>query len=91
MTIMVVVYDLPNRDCSSEASNDELRVSENGLARYQAEYIDPIYALFAQPKYSDLRIVVILEPDSLPNLVTNLNIADCQEAQTAYVEAVYYP
>ena len=40
MTIMVVVYDLPNRDCSSEASNGELRVEEDGLNRYKTEYID---------------------------------------------------
>ncbi|MEM7801111.1 MAG: glycoside hydrolase family 6 protein [Chloroflexota bacterium] len=90
MTIMVVVYDLPNRDCASEASNGELRVSENGLNRYKSEYIDPIADIFADPKYSDLRIVAILEPDSLPNLVTNTSIPDCQEARPAYIEGIQY-
>lgn len=92
MTIIVVVYDLPNRDCSSEASNGELRISENGLARYKTEYIDAIYNVFAQAKFSDLRIVAILEPDSLPNLITNLNKADCAEANSsgAYVQGIQY-
>ena len=30
------------------------------------------------------------EPDSLGNLVTNLNVAKCQESQTAYINGVEY-
>ena len=90
--VLIVVYDLPNRDCAAEASNGELRISENGLERYKTEYIDPIYNVFVQPKYQDLRIVTILEPDSLPNLITNLNKPDCAEANSsgAYVQGVQY-
>lgn len=30
------------------------------------------------------------EPDSLGNLITNLNVAKCQEAQSAYIAGVEY-
>lgn len=65
----VVIYDLPGRDCSALASNGELGPTEIG--RYKSEYIDPIAELLADPAYADLRIVALIEPDSLPNLVTN--------------------
>jgi cellulose 1,4-beta-cellobiosidase len=64
-----VAYDLPGRDCSALASNGELGPTEIG--RYQTEYIDPIAAILADPAYRSLRIVAIIEIDSLPNLVTN--------------------
>ncbi|MFJ2033384.1 glycoside hydrolase family 6 protein [Streptosporangium sp. NPDC087985] len=92
LTIQFVIYNLPNRDCSALASNGELLVSQNGLNRYKTEYIDPIAAIMADPKYAALRIVTIIEIDSLPNLITNLNVAKCQEAKDsgAYVNGVRY-
>lgn len=77
---MFVVYNLPNRDCAALASSGELRISENGYARYQNEYIAPIVEIISDPQYRRLNIVAIVEVDSLPNLVTNLNVPDCQEA-----------
>ncbi|MFB8267714.1 glycoside hydrolase family 6 protein [Streptomyces sp. NPDC055955] len=65
----VVIYDLPGRDCAALASNGELGPTE--LDRYKSEYIDPIADILDDPAYADLRIVTIIEPDSLPNLVTN--------------------
>ncbi len=79
-TIGIVVYDLPNRDCSALASNGELLIASGGTARYRTEYIDVIYGIISQAKYAGLRIVAVVEPDSLPNLVTNLSFAKCQEA-----------
>ena len=85
---VVIVYDLPNRDCSAAASAGELKVSENGLFRYQKEFIDPITAQFKA--HPDQPIVVVLEPDSLGNLATNMAIPACQEARPAYKEGVVY-
>jgi cellulose 1,4-beta-cellobiosidase len=67
--IQVVIYDLPGRDCSALASNGELGPDE--IDRYKTEFIDPIAEIFADPAYRSLRIVAIIEIDSLPNLVTN--------------------
>jgi cellulose 1,4-beta-cellobiosidase len=67
----MVTYDLPGRDCSALASNGELKLGE--LNRYKSEFIDPIGAILRDPAYANLRIVNIVEIDSLPNLVTNTN------------------
>jgi cellulose 1,4-beta-cellobiosidase len=37
-----------------------------------------------------LVLTPFLEPDSLGNLITNLNVPRCQEAQPAYIEGVEY-
>jgi cellulose 1,4-beta-cellobiosidase len=92
VVITIVIYDLPNRDCAALASNGELLIAQDGLTRYKTEYIDPIRAIMAQPAYANLRLSLIIEPDSLPNLVTNLSTQKCAEAnQTGgYVDGVRY-
>ncbi|KDR81738.1 hypothetical protein GALMADRAFT_59609 [Galerina marginata CBS 339.88] len=85
--VQIVVYDLPDRDCAALASNGEFTIANNGLANYKT-YIDQ---LVAQIKlYPDVRVVAVIEPDSLANLVTNLNVAKCANAQTTYLAAVTY-
>jgi len=69
MTIPFVIYNLPGRDCAALASNGELGPTDIG--RYRTEYIDPIAAIMSDSKYRSLRIVTIIEIDSLPNLITN--------------------
>ena len=69
LVFQMVIYDLPGRDCAALASNGELGATE--LPRYKTEYIDPIAAILARPEYASLRVVAIIEIDSLPNLVTN--------------------
>ncbi|MFB4276575.1 MULTISPECIES: glycoside hydrolase family 6 protein [unclassified Nonomuraea] len=93
LTIQVVIYNLPNRDCSALASNGELLIAQDGFNRYKTEYIDPIAAIMRDSAYANLRIVTIIEPDSLPNLVTNLNSFEkCREANGAggYRDGVRY-
>jgi cellulose 1,4-beta-cellobiosidase len=92
MLVTLVVYDLPDRDCAAFASNGELLLAEDGLSRYREAYIDEIASrIKANPAYQSLRIVTILEPDSLPNLVTNLGIyAACRDAEPGYREGVKY-
>ncbi|CAL9289819.1 MULTISPECIES: glycoside hydrolase family 6 protein [Streptomyces] len=87
-----VVYDLPGRDCSALASNGELPLTAAGLARYKSEYIDEIAEVFADPKYQDIRITTVIEPDGLPNLVTNLSDPECAQAKSSgiQVDAIRY-
>ena len=40
--------------------------------------------------YPQVRVVAVIEPDSLANLVTNLNVAKCANAQTTYLAGVTY-
>ncbi|GAA3870384.1 glycoside hydrolase family 6 protein [Streptomyces sedi] len=91
----VVIYNLPGRDCSALASNGELGPDE--LDRYQSEFIDPIAEIIGDPAYADLRIVTVIEIDSLPNLVTNVSpretaTPECDEmlANGNYVNGVAY-
>ncbi|WP_084546697.1 glycoside hydrolase family 6 protein [Glycomyces arizonensis] len=69
--IQVVIYNLPGRDCAALASNGELAADEIG--RYKSEYIDPIVEIMSDAAYADLKIVNVIEIDSLPNLVTNVS------------------
>ena len=81
IVIEFVIYDLPGRDCAALASNGEIPATAAGLTDYETNYIDPIAAAFSQSKYSNLHIVTIIEPDSLPNLVTNLNYTNPNTGQ----------
>ncbi|MEU6861401.1 glycoside hydrolase family 6 protein [Glycomyces sp. NPDC046736] len=93
--IQVVIYNLPGRDCAALASNGELAADEIG--RYKSEYIDEIVAIQADPAYADLRIVNVIEIDSLPNLITNVSPretateqCDTMKANGNYVDGVSY-
>ncbi|KAK3325110.1 1, 4-beta cellobiohydrolase [Apodospora peruviana] len=84
---LFVVYDLPDRDCAAAASNGEYSIANGGVANYKA-YIDAIRAKLIE--YSDIRIILVIEPDSLANLVTNTNVAKCSNAAAAYRECTKY-
>ncbi|WP_328874909.1 glycoside hydrolase family 6 protein [Streptomyces sp. NBC_00287] len=95
LVVQLVIYNLPGRDCAALASNGELGPTEIG--RYKTEYIDPIAAILADPKYAGLRIVTTVEIDSLPNLVTNTGSrptatpeCDVMKANGNYVKGVGY-
>jgi cellulose 1,4-beta-cellobiosidase len=90
--ITFVLYDLPNRDCATHVSSGELLIAQNGLERYKKEYIDAIASIAGQPQYRKLRIVFLVEPDSLPNLVTNTEVPRCREAAGSggYAAATQY-
>ncbi|QNE20656.1 glycoside hydrolase [Kribbella qitaiheensis] len=90
LVVNLVIYDLPGRDCYALASNGELPATAAGLTRYKSEYIDPIAAILADPKYQGLRIAATIEPDSLPNLITNSSQSECQQAAPFYRDGVKY-
>ncbi|HLL68662.1 MAG TPA: glycoside hydrolase family 6 protein [Micromonosporaceae bacterium] len=77
--IQVVIYNLPGRDCAALASNGELPGTLAGLETYKTQYINAIAAIQRDVKYRNLRIINIIEIDSLPNLITNLNDPECAE------------
>ncbi|GAA3988206.1 cellulose 1,4-beta-cellobiosidase [Thermobifida alba] len=96
LVIQVVIYNLPGRDCAALASNGELGPDE--LDRYKNEYIDPIAdIMWDYAQYDNLRIVNIIEIDSLPNLVTNTTdnaggteLCDQMKQNGNYVNGVGY-
>jgi cellulose 1,4-beta-cellobiosidase len=88
--VNIIVYDLPGRDCNALASNGELPATAAGLATYETSYIDPIVAILGNSAYSNLRIAAVIEPDSLPNIVTNSGVAACQTAGPFYETGIEY-
>jgi cellulose 1,4-beta-cellobiosidase len=66
LVFQLVIYNLPGRDCAALASNGEL--GPNDLPRYKAEYIDVIAGILRRAEYANLRVVTVIEIDSLPNL-----------------------
>ncbi len=120
IVVQLVIYDLPDRDCAALASNGELSIAGGdtvtgptgaketltgtGLDEYETDYITPIVqALAAAP--SNIRFVLVVEDDSLPNIVTNTgysySLANCIAANDGmsyptysmsgvYVQAIQY-
>lgn len=94
MVLQIVVYDLPDRDCAALASNGELSSASNGLSIYKTQYIDRIAEILARPAYAGLRVVAVIEPDSFPNMITNVGIGkpvcDNVSQKNIYVEGIQY-
>jgi len=104
--VTVILYDLPNRDCNARASNGEICCSYNadrtcdysaagdcaaGLNEYETTYVNPFAQVLAQFD-GRVPIVVIVEPDSLPNLATNQGNPSCGNSATvaAYTKGISY-
>nr|3VOJ_A Chain A, Cellobiohydrolase [Coprinopsis cinerea] len=85
--VQIVVYDLPDRACAAAASNGEFSLADGGMEKYK-DYVDRLASEIR--KYPDVRIVAVIEPDSLANMVTNMNVAKCRGAEAAYKEGVIY-
>ncbi|KAG9241912.1 putative Exoglucanase 3 [Calycina marina] len=70
-------------DCAAKASNGELAVGQ--LSTYKPSYIDPNIKA-----YPSIAIALVIELDSLPNLVTNANLTTCQQSAQDYKVGVVY-
>ena len=83
--VVFVVYNMPGRDCGARASNGEISASA-GLPAYENTYLQPLLAIVRQ--YPKPRIVFLIEPDSLPNLVTNMWSPKCAAVRQTYIDGV---
>lgn len=104
--VVLIWYDLPNRDCDAHASNGEIcctylpsgycdytteSTCEDGINTYKTKYVDRFVKVLK--KYdSTVPIVIVVEPDGLPNLATNLGDPKCanEGTQRAYKEGLTY-
>ena len=60
---------------------------DDGLITYKTMYIDKLKSLFQQ--YPDMTIILVIEPDSIPNCVTNMGVCTSLTCDT-YAEGVTY-
>ena len=84
----LVLYNLPDRDCSAGESAGELSSAKNGLELYKNEFIKPYAEKVSAAK--DLTFAIVLEPDSLGNIITNQKIEFCAQAGPVYEEGIAY-
>lgn len=84
----LVLYNLPDRDCSAGESAGELSSANNGLKIYKMEFVDEYAKLVS--KAQDLDFAIVLEPDSLGNAITNQGIPFCASATPVYEEGIAY-
>jgi len=104
-TAVFIFYNLPNRDCNARASNGELCCTyrtdgrcdylsntdncQAGLDQYKREYVDPYVSVVAA--YQDkVNIAIVIEPDSLPNLITNMGNPACRNSERVYKDGITY-
>ncbi|RPA81014.1 cellobiohydrolase [Ascobolus immersus RN42] len=86
----LVIYNLPERDCSAAASDGELKLADDGWNKYKA-YIDRIAKILkTKGNKKGLEFSIVIEPDSLGNLVTNLSVEKCQGAKEVYQDGIAY-
>ncbi len=83
----LVLYNLPDRDCSAGESSGELS-GRTGLQRYKAEYVDGWYDRLRRA--SDITFAVIVEPDAIGNMVTNMGVPLCASAKAIHEEGIAY-
>ena len=83
----LVVYDIPNRDCSAGESSGELSIDNGGLDKYKNDYITPLKKKLASAP--DVHFVLVVEPDALANALTS-TAAGCVKAKPVYEEAIAY-
>ncbi|TFK64764.1 cellobiohydrolase [Pluteus cervinus] len=87
--VQLAVYNLPERDCAAKASAGELSLDDDGLNKYKA-FIDKVAHELSSLEALPLTFAIILEPDSLGNVVTNLSVEKCAKAAPAYKEGISY-
>jgi len=90
-----VLNNLPGRNCHSYLKNDdndyddgEFGINDQDLNNYKKKYIDAIETKLK--KYYKQPVVLIIEPNSLTNLVINSDRSRCKKADQYYREGHAY-
>jgi len=104
--VVLIWYDFPNRDCAAAASAGEICCAYNsdgtcdwgnggdcaaGIEVNKTGYVDPFIEVLVEYK-GRVPVVIVFEPDSLPNFATNLGKPHCGSVETrnAYSEGAKY-
>lgn len=88
MIVGLVLYNLPDRDCSAGESAGELTLDNDGYRLYKSQFVDKYAKLVKEA--NDLTFAIVLEPDSLGNAVTNQGIEACAKATPFYEQGIAY-
>lgn len=95
---------MPDRSCASKVTTGDFSIANDGVTKYKA-FIDAISGIISSKDgeftglnaqltrtlgFPDVRIVAVVEPNSLTNLVVNLSNAKCANAATTYKQCNLY-
>lgn len=83
----LVVYNVPNRDCSAGESSGELSIDNNGLDKYKNDFIKPLKNKLASAP--DVKFTLVIEPDALANALTS-TASGCIKAKPVYEDAIAF-
>lgn len=79
----MVLYNLPDRDCSGGEALGEFDSTQNGMERHKNEFVKPYAEKLAAA--SDLTFVIVVEPDAIGNIVANqATVEFCRRAAPVY-------
>ncbi|KAG9081901.1 hypothetical protein FRC06_005336 [Ceratobasidium sp. 370] len=87
LIVPLVVYDLPDRDCSAGASAGEFSSANGGEGKYQ-EFITAVAAQLKS--FPGIATAIVLEPDSIGNMVSNQGIPFCATATPVQKRSLAY-
>merc|ERR1712061_822157 len=104
--VVLIWYDFPNRDCAAAASMGEICCAylpngrcdwgnggdcAEGINEYKTTYVDPFIEVLVEYR-GRVPVVIVYEPDSLPNFATNLGVPNCAAVETrnAYSQGASY-
>jgi cellulase/cellobiase CelA1 len=93
VVVTLVLHNVPNRDCDRPGILGELHAVGTGMATYRTEFVDPIAATLADPRYAALRIAAVIEPHALRLMSYESDrTLRCVEARAtgAYTEGIRY-
>jgi len=89
LTASFFIYNLPGRDCASQSKPGEYPANSTGLDGYK-KFINSIYTQVKA--YPDVRVIGILEPDAVANMVMSPNDPNsrCGQAKPFYQQGLQY-
>lgn len=91
--VTIVLANAANSDCASiHPHSGRFTSTSPSVDAYKERIINPIAEIFSSPTYKSLKIVVVLEPHTLPHLVTHPT--DCDNSAPGsefdYFEQIQY-
>jgi cellulose 1,4-beta-cellobiosidase len=82
-TIVFILYWIPTRDCNSYASQG----GAQNINEYQ-QYVNKVYNGFKS--HPNSKIVVVIEPDTLGNMITSQGNDRCKNVHNLHKQAIAY-
>ncbi|KAG8892828.1 hypothetical protein FRC00_011435, partial [Tulasnella sp. 408] len=83
--VQLVVYNLPDRDCSAGASAGENLIDNAGESRYEA-FVKAVHDEIQ--RVPEVPVIIVLEPDSLGNIITNQGNPTCAKAAPVHKRGI---